>query len=416
MKPPYHCESDSAASPSPMMIGDAKNTEREKKVIQSLAQAETRSGQRDLSYPETISVLGGLFWFFLPIGLIVAAWYLAPYAVERYHYAATRGRVQAEYENAAKLLKETPLDQVSQAFQLVAQKIRPSVVSIKLAIRTANGLDQGNQGSGVVMSADGYILTNQHVVGLADRVLVTLHDRSQHWGQVVGRDQQTDLAVIKVDAPNLIPADWGDSDHLQVGSMVWAVGSPYGLEQTVTSGIISGTERIGREGPFQEFLQTDAAVNPGNSGGPLVNSQGQVVGINTSIYGDSFQGISFAVPSTLCRFVFEELLDDGEVSRGFLGVVPRPVFQHHVSSLNLPDLNGAMINEIDEGTPASRSPLRINDVIRRWNGHPIRQYDSLFRYISMSPPNTYAKVEIIRNGIEKTIEVPVGDRGDYNLR
>ena len=412
MKPSFDFESERPL-PAPFVFADSEHQNYQENSTEVLTPVDRQRQERKRASSSSHSVLGGLFWFLLPFGFIAAAWYLAPYAVERYHYAATRGRVQAEYENAVTMLMDAPLTQVSLASQLVAQKIKPSVVSIKQAVHTRRGVEPGNQGSGVVLDVEGYIITNQHVVGEAKQVLVTLHDRSEYVGVVVGRDEETDLAVIKIDAPNLLAAEWGESDHLQVGSLVWAVGSPYGLDQTVTSGIVSGMERRGRESRYQEFLQTDAAVNPGNSGGALVNLQGQVVGINTSIYGDRFQGISFAVPSSICRFVFEQLLEKGNVSRGFLGVEPGPISQDQMNYFNLPNLDGALVKKITRGTPAYRSPLRINDVIRSWNGNTVRHWRTLYRYISMSTPNSNANVEILRNGREHTIEVPIGSLASY---
>ncbi len=356
--------------------------------------------------------VGGAFWFLATVLLVLTAWWIGPLAVEKYRYAATRGRVQAEYEHAVQRLRNTPLNDLSLAYQLVAQRIRPSVVSVRAGI-LRSGLTEflsGGQGSGVVLSTDGYIITNDHVVKNAQYVEVILHDRSKYEAEVVGTDPYTDLAVLKVDAPGLIAADWGDSDKLRVGSMVWAVGSPYGLDQTVTLGILSAKDRGGRESNYQEFLQTDAAVNPGNSGGPLVNAQGQVVGINTSIYGEKFQGISFAVPSSVCRHVYEQITIHGKVSRGFLGVLPDMVTQEDKIKYSLPDLDGAIIRRISRNTPAAGSDLRRNDVIRKWNGNPIRSYTNLYRYIGMTPPFTTATAEILREGKPMVIEVPVGEQ------
>ena len=261
----------------------------------------------------------GLLWMVASIALLFAAWFLGPEMVSRYQYAVTRGRITAEYDNArAVLVADAPLESFSTAFQLVAQSIRPSVVSIIAEHREYGrpGKTASGQGSGVIMSADGFIITNAHVVGDATRVNVILDDRRDFVAKVIGRDERSDLAVLKINAEHLLPAEWGDSDALKVGSMVWAVGSPYGLQQTVTSGILSAKERYDGARKAQELLQTDAAINPGNSGGPLVNSRGQVVGINTSIYGESFLGISFAVPSSVSRFVFEQIIDHGKVTRG----------------------------------------------------------------------------------------------------
>ena len=361
-------------------------------------------------------LLGGAFWFLATICLVLAAWFVGPIAIEKYQYSVTRGRVQAEYENAVAQLKNAPLSDVSLAYQLVAQKIRPSVVSIQSESTARMGRQQfttAGQGSGVVLTGSGYIMTNEHVVRNASKVRVTMHDRRQYEADVIGSDEFTDLAVLKIDAGNLVPAEWGNSDDLQVGSMVWAVGSPYGLEQTVTSGILSAKDRQGRESPYQEFLQTDAAVNPGNSGGPLVNANGQVVGINTSIYGEKFQGISFAVPSAVAQHVYEQIKANRKVSRGFLGVQPEMVLHDDVQRLDLPDLNGALIKVVRRDTPAAQAGIQPDDVIRTWDGHEVRHWNRLYRYIAMTKPASVAKVNIFRDGKSIEVNVPVGKRSDF---
>lgn len=359
----------------------------------------------------------GAVWFLASLMLLLAAWFLGPELVSRYQYAVTRGRIAAEYENATKQLANAPLDGVSTAYQLVAQKIRPSVVSIHAANPDQRGraVPAGGQGSGVIMSGDGYILTNRHVVNNAGQINVMLDDRREYRARLVGSDERSDLAVLRIEASGLFPAEWGSSDDLQVGSMVWAVGSPYGLQQTVTSGILSAKERMDAAGNPHEFLQTDAAINPGNSGGPLVNAQGQVVGINTSIYGESFLGISFAVPSSVARFVFEQIVDNGSVTRGFLGIQPRPVVHNDLIEQKLPDLNGAVVARIPPGGPAAGSDLRVGDIIRRWDGKRVTSYNTLYRYIGMSLPRTRVRVDVIRGGESMTLTVSVGDAGNYAL-
>jgi S1-C subfamily serine protease len=220
------------------------------------------------------------------------------------------------------------------------------------------------------------------------------------------------LAVLKIQADNLIPAEWGDSDQMQVGSIVWAIGSPFGLAQTVTSGIISAKNRFDPRAPNLELLQTDAAVNPGNSGGPLVDSMGRVVGINTSIHGPEFRGISFAVPSVQAKFVYEQIMDRGYVSRGLLGAYLSAVDQWHAERFDLPDIDGALLTEIEHDSPAMRCGLRVNDVVRSWDGNPIDDFNTLFRYVSMTTPESIAQVDIIRNGRLHSVQVQVGSRSN----
>lgn len=386
-----------------------------RKVDSSSIHSEQRQRYRQSSD----SVIARLFWFLASAGFVFCIWKIGPNVLESYQYSLVKGKIRAEYDHAVEQLQTDPLANVSEAFELVAQKIRPSVVSVR-AIKSGTSNSRGNrfiengQGSGVIMSEDGHIMTNEHVIRNAKRIEVTLYDRRVFTAKVVGQaDDYNDLAVLKIDASNLVTAEWGNSDDLQVGSIVWAIGSPFGLDQTVTSGIISAKNRYDSDTPYQELLQTDAAVNPGNSGGPLVDSMGRVVGINTSIYGEKFQGISFAVPSVQARFVFEQTLEKGYVSRGMLGARPDAVFQRHVENFKLPDINGALLTEVRPDSPAMQSGLRRNDVIRTWNGQVVDDYNKLFRYVSMTEPNTNATVEIYRNGQPRILEVQVGSRREY---
>ena len=356
--------------------------------------------------------LARLSWFFVTLVMVLLAWYLLPMMIEQYQYAATKGKIRAEYDNAVRLLEQKPLESVSNAYELVAQKVRPSVVSIQTAVPTQSFMrNMAGQGSGVIMNADGHILTNAHVVQGAEQIRVVLHDRRSFMASQVGEvDTLNDLAVLKIDANNLIPAEWGESEQLSVGSIVWAVGSPFGYDQTVTSGIISAKDRMRRGNGHQQMLQTDAAVNPGNSGGPLVDAQGRVVGINTAIHGEQFQGISFAVPSEIAKFVFDQVIDRGYVDFGILGAFPEPVFQSEAERLHLPDIQGALIREVILDSPADNAGLQKNDVIRSWNGKQVVGHGNLFRFVDMTTPNTKIKLGIFRDGKEQEIVVRVGSR------
>jgi serine protease Do len=359
---------------------------------------------------------GGSLWpaytLFTSTVLLLAAWLIGPRLVEEYNFAATRGRIRAQYENATEILKEHPLENVSRAFQLIAHKVRPSVVSVN-ATKTISGGRIGSQltgfGSGVIMSPEGYIITNAHVLEDASACQVQLHDRSRYEATLVGVDTVSDLAVLKIDAKNLIPATWGDSDQASVGSIVWAIGSPYRYDQTVTSGILSGKDRPGDKSRKQNLLQTDAAVNPGNSGGPLVNADGDVIGINTSIYGESFQGISFAVPSSTAQFVYRQLIANGQVVRGYLGVHPIEVSHRLAASMTLPDLDGAILRNVVTNSPADLAGILPGDVIRSWNGKSIGRYNTLFQMAEMTQPNSKVEVVLIRNGQQLRKEVVVGE-------
>ncbi len=345
--------------------------------------------------------------------LLLAAWLIGPRIVEEYNYASTRGKVRAQYENAVELLEGRPLENVSLASQLVAQKIRPSVVSIHAGRTNDN---QRGYGSGVIMSSEGYIISNAHVLEGASSCVVQLHDRSQYKAKLVGVDLVSDLAVLKINANNLVPAVWGDSETAEVGSFVWAIGSPYRYEQTVTSGIISGKDRPGDKSRKQNLLQTDAAVNPGNSGGPLVDANGNVIGINTSIYGETFQGISFAVPSSTAKFVYGQLIENGSVVRGYLGVKPEEVRYRMAASGYLPDLDGAVLTVVYKNSPADRAGFKEGDVIRKWNGKSVKQYNSLFQLAERSPPNSTVEVDLIRDGRSLKKNVVIGELPDLSSR
>ena len=319
--------------------------------------------------------------------------------LENYRYAWTRGKVRAEYENADAILRDQPLNNVSQAYQLVAQKISPSVVSVKAYFERQQGMVQtleGGQGSGVIVSPDGYIVTNFHVIknliendSARSTILVSLSDRSHANAKIVGYDIATDLAVLKVNRNRLIAAEWGNSDSLRVGSMVWAIGSPYGYENSVSAGIVSGKNRMGfqDDSPLQEFIQTDAAVNPGNSGGPLVDARGRVVGINTQILGDKFQGISFAIPGNDVQAVFEQIKENGTYRRGRLGTylflpnfhTPATIgFKEYSEMVEIVREGGALVTEVEPGTTAARVGIRPLDHIVSWNGVAVQHGNTCF--------------------------------------
>ena len=368
-------------------------------------QPQSNHQQHQNRQPQS-SGLGGLYFLLATTALMCGIWFIGPRLVQEYHYAAAVGKLRGEYDNAVVQLEKKPLHNVSQAYQLVAQKIRPSVVSIN-AIKAR--YDEHGLGSGVIMSQDGYIMTNAHVLENATRFFVELHDRRRFEAHLIGTDSISDLAVLKINAPKLIPATWGESDDVDVGSIVWAIGSPYGFQQTVTSGILSGKDRPGDpQHKKQSLLQTDAAVNPGNSGGPLVDAQGRVIGINTSIFGETFQGISFAVPSATARFVFQQLIENNRVTRGYLGVLPSEVNYDDAVRLQLPDLDGAKLATVVSGSPAFQAGIRPYDIIRTWDGIPIKEFRDLFRLAETTPPNTSVEITLLRGGKEHRTNVTVG--------
>lgn len=408
------------ASEQPQAAADISDSDweqlsrRDQELLRRQMQNELRKKNLE---SKNIGSLWPAYTLFTSTVLLLAAWLIGPRLVEEYNFAATRGKVRAEYESAVRLLEDQPLEKVSKAFQLVAHKVRPSVVSIN-AIKAINGGSPGSQltgfGSGVIMSSEGYIVTNAHVLEDASSCQVQLHDRSRYTAKLIGIDLVSDLAVLKIDAHSLVPAKWGDSDEASVGSIVWAIGSPYRYEQTVTSGILSGKDRPGDKSRKQNLLQTDAAVNPGNSGGPLVDANGDVIGINTSIYGESFQGISFAVPSSTAQFVYRQLIEKGKVVRGYLGVHPREVSHRLATNWALPDLDGALLKSVESNSPAFRAGIRRGDVIRSWNGKVIHRYNTLYQLAEMSEPNSEVDVVLIRNGQQMQTEVVVGELPPLN--
>jgi serine protease Do len=266
------------------------------------------------------------------------------------------------------------------------------------------------QGSGVIVDKAGYIVTNYHVIKGTKTVQVRLGDRRTAEGTVVGADEYLDIAVLKIDLENLIPAEWGDSDKLNVGDLVWALGSPYGLDSSLTFGIISAKSR--RSGsylsrsPYQEYLQTDAAVNPGNSGGPLVNIEGQIVGINAAIFGPSYQGISFSIPSALAREKYEELKTKGHIDRAWLGISPQDVPDEVRKKYGLGLGEGGFVGEVEDGAPG--------DVILKWNSHVATDPTLLSRAIASTEIGSTAKLVLVRReGKDKkqvSLDVPVERR------
>ncbi|MCD8514886.1 MAG: DegQ family serine endoprotease [Burkholderiaceae bacterium] len=263
-------------------------------------------------------------------------------------------------------------------------------------------------GSGFIISPDGYIMTNAHVVDGADQVLVTLPDQREFTAQVVGSDRRTDVAVVKIDALDLPVVRIGDVTSLRVGEWVMAIGSPFGLANTVTAGIVSAKQRD--TGDFLPFIQTDVAINPGNSGGPLINMRGEVVGINSQIYSRSggFQGISFAIPIDEAVRVSDQLRETGTVTRGRIGVAIDRINRELAESLGLPRAEGALIRGVENNSPAAQAGIQPGDVILRFNGTRIENSSDLPRIVGNTAPGTRVSVQVWRRGAEITLTVTVG--------
>lgn len=384
-----------------------------------------------------------LTWCLTLLGFLLVLISGLPLLVEELQYRLERGRLRARVESAARWLDQEPLGEFSRASEMVSQRVGPSVVHINIAdesleeeaaardkagndgLLDENGLPrrrprrrlETGQGSGVVMDAEGHIVTNRHVIEDARRIEVVLSDGRRRPATIVGVDEPTDIAVLKVDAPGVFAAEWGDSESLEVGALVWAVGSPFGLERSITFGILSAKNRAGLAGtPFQDLMQSDAAVNPGNSGGPLVDAQGRVIGINTAIVGAAYQGVSFAIPSQVAERVYRDLKTRGVVARGYLGIEPQTVDEQLARELGLAaEQRGALVRRmadvpLGEDLPARTAGIRLGDVIQSWNGRPVDSADGLIANVSQTPVGVKVPVKVLRDGEELELEVTVGRR------
>jgi len=269
-----------------------------------------------------------------------------------------------------------------------------------------------NLGSGFIVEPDGYVLTNNHVIENARTIMVRLSDEEEYEARVVGRDPRTDLALLKIQTRRTFSVGrLGDSDSLRVGDWVVAIGNPFGLEQTVTAGIVSAKGRVIGAGPYDDFIQTDAPINPGNSGGPLFNTRGEVVGINTAIFsqtGGSI-GIGFATPINIAKELLPQLKAKGRVSRGWLGVAIAPITPELAKKLKREGREGALVAELVPKGPAAQAGVRVGDVIVAFQGKVIRRADELPRLTAKMPVGTEVEVKVLRDGRERTLKVKLAE-------
>ncbi len=359
--------------------------------------------------------------------LVFSVVYVAPHVAREIQYAITAGDLRAKSDLARERLGDPALQSklaaTSEAFRLVAMSVGPAVVQIHSerpiaaapGARTVAGKSEEHtvgDGSGVIVDAAGYILTNNHVINQANLIDVRLSDGRTLQATVVGTDALTDLAVLKIDASGLVSVPWAASDSLEVGDWVLALGSPFGLDRSVTAGILSakGRRRVVDDLPYQDFLQTDAAVNPGNSGGPLVDLQGRIVGINTAILGKTYQGVSFAIPSDMAKGVYERLKAEGQIRRAWLGVALDEVARRAGDPSKLGTSEGALIVQVHPGQPADKAGLQSGDVVVKWKGLPIRHPMDLKLRVAETPITEKVEVVALRNGEPKTFEVTVSER------
>jgi len=271
---------------------------------------------------------------------------------------------------------------------------------------------QNSLGSGFIISDDGFILTNNHVVARADKIKVKLSNGKEYDAEVKGKDPNTDLALIKIKAEEKLPrVVLGDSDKLRVGDWVFAIGNPFGLDHTVTAGIVSAKGRVIGAGPYDNFIQTDASINPGNSGGPLFNLDGEVVGINTAIVAQG-QGIGFAVPVNLAKDILKDLKEKGHVTRGWLGLSIQDITPDMAENMKLPDRRGALVGQVFPGDPADKAGIKTGDIIIAIDGRQVQDTHELLRIVAALPVGKKVEVRIRRNGREETKALIVGERKD----
>jgi serine protease Do len=314
------------------------------------------------------------------------------------------------------------VEEIQNVFMSLADRVKPAVVNIAPLSASPTGpsaerapRERGpntpGTGSGVIVDKEGYIVTNNHVVGDAKEVEVRLSDRSKFTAQVIGRDPDTDLAILKVTTDHDLPTvPFGDSSKVRVGQWVLAVGNPFALDRTVTLGVVSGLERDAvRLSRYEAFIQTDASINPGNSGGPLFNIKGEVIGINTAIINFA-QGIGFAIPSNMVQQVSGQLRARGKVVRGWLGVGIQEVTVELAAKFGIKETDGVLVNDVFENEPAARAGLKPGDIIAKVNGGRVESPAGLSRAVAGLVPGTRVELEVIRNGERRQMTVDLGER------
>ncbi len=384
----------------------------------------------------SLAIGAGLAWIARPLELSVR-WggrpeQSASLAISESIASAERSADEQNAINAA--------ESSSRAFVAISKEVSPSVVTIyserTVAVNRPGAGDERNpfggmvpddffrffqmpdrvpqrgMGSGVIVASDGKVLTNNHVVAGADKVKVTLSDGRTFDAKVLGRDPKSDVAVLKIEADNLPAAKLGNSDELEVGEWVLAIGNPFELSQTVTSGIVSakGRSSVGLA-DYEDFIQTDAAINPGNSGGALVNLKGEVIGINTAIASRNggYQGVGFAIPINMAGMVMESLIRDGKVRRGFMGLTLQQVDADIADNYGLDRPKGALVNSVTTGSPADNAGIEAGDLILDLNGKAVRDRDDLRLKIGETEPGTTVELTVLRNGSKKDFKVRLGE-------
>ncbi|HHT9152515.1 MAG TPA: DegQ family serine endoprotease [Candidatus Hypogeohydataceae bacterium YC40] len=374
---------------------------------------------------------------------------ITTFSVERPSLTGLLPLAVSEASGATALAADAKLEETAHAFEVlfnqVAEKVKPAVVNVK-AVKIMKGEEferfhppfggrespfgeepfdkffrprmpkefrQQGFGSGVIVDPKGYILTNNHVVEEADEIYVTTADKKESKAKVIGRDAPTDVAVIKIEAENLPAAVLGDSDKIKVGDWAIAIGNPFGLNLTVTAGIISavGRSQVGIA-DYEDFIQTDAAINPGNSGGPLLNLKGEVIGINTAIFTRTggYQGIGFAIPISMAKTVMKSLIETGKVTRGWLGVAIQDITEELAKSFNIPTTTGALVSDVTPNSPAEKAGMQRGDVIVEFEGKEIRDISHLRNTVAQTLVGKEAKVKVLRSGKPVELTVTIGEQ------
>jgi len=344
---------------------------------------------------------------------------------------------RAETPAAAQVEPRALLEALERAFVSVAERVMPAVVNVSTVQQAARERPPGqlperfreffgeefyerffrgrpesrNQGSGVLVDKRGLIVTNNHLIEGAGEIEVRLSDKRKFKATVVGRDPKTDLAVLKIDAEDDLPvAELGDSDRLRIGQWAIAVGNPFGLDRTVTVGIVSATGRV-RVGvtTYEDFIQTDAAINPGNSGGPLLNLDGRVIGINTAIVSVG-QGIGFAIPVNMVKAILPQLVATGKVTRGWLGIRIQELTEELAPGFGLPPRSGVLVSDVMPGSPAEGGGLRAGDLVVAYGDTPVTDVSTLQRLVAATPPGQLARITVVRDGGRETLAVTIGEQ------
>ncbi len=325
------------------------------------------------------------------------------------------------------------IEETSRAFSEIVRAVSPAVVNIsstKTVSRQPNSFDEffdffspfpdgrsrrwkeKSLGSGVIVSPDGYIVTNYHVIEKSDEIKVTLIDKKSFKAKVMGADPKTDVAIIKIEAAGLPVTPWGDSDKLQVGEFVLAIGNPFGLSNTVTMGIISAVGRadVGIA-DYEDFIQTDAAINPGNSGGPLVNAKGELIGINTAIFSRTggYQGIGFAVPSNMVRLVMNQLTKEGRVTRGWIGVTIQELTPELAQQFKLKNAAGVLVSDVLKGSPAYKAGIVRGDIIIEFDGKKVKDVGTLRNMVAQSKIGSQIKIRVLRGDNEVAVTTSIAE-------